>query len=324
MALDGVPWAIGGDAEHGPEVARQLAYLATGGKQGVGGASDLKVVPLDVPGAGVKVLSGIGSILNRVASKEAYSIRNAEADAESVKIGATGSSGGRSDLVIARVDNPYVDSNAQDPADPVHGPYNRFDVVAGVPAGTKSLQELDQYKGLSAIELARIDLNASDGTVTAAKIVDLRQVANPGRERQTYQQAMMNFSTLTSSTDVPFPATSNTSWPTALVPAFATQAVVRATLVGVTVDTAATAGYLSARIGTGTETATRGSYYNEQTANGTRRNFIIEDTVPIPAALRGTSQRLYVYGRRSGGTGALRVATDAQIFWDVEFIEAAA
>jgi len=163
MALDPVPWAIGGDAEHGPDVARMLAYLATGGKQGVVAPTDLKVLPLDVPGSGVKVLAGGASVLNRTASQQAYTVRNANTDIDSVKIGATGSGAGRSDLIICRVDNPNVDGNAPAPDDPVKGPYVKFDVIPGVPAGTRRLSSLSQYAGLSAIELARVDLPSPPG-----------------------------------------------------------------------------------------------------------------------------------------------------------------
>lgn len=205
MALDGVPWFIGGEAEHGPDVARQLLYAATGGKQGVSGPGDLKATALDVPGAGVKIAAGGGTILNRVASQQSYGVRNPTADAESVKVAATGSSGKRSDIVICRVDNPYVDGNAQMPADPVHGPYDKFDIISGVPAGTRRLQELADYKGLSAIEICRIDLPANTGTVTSAMITDLRQLTSPRSESFTLTDFGVSTATLSQTAGTIFP-----------------------------------------------------------------------------------------------------------------------
>jgi hypothetical protein len=218
MALDPVPFVIGGDAEHGPDVFRQALYAATAGRQGVSAPGDLKVTPLDVPGAGVKIAAGGGTILNRVATQQSYGVRNPVADVDSIQVPPSGSAGRRSHLIVCRVDNPYVDGNAQAPTDPVHGPFNEFDIIPDVPAGTRLIRDLAQYKGLSAIELARIDLPASTGTVTAATIVDLRQLTSPRETTETFSDLGVNTATLSATSGTIFPPFR----PTVVVPDWAT------------------------------------------------------------------------------------------------------
>jgi hypothetical protein len=205
MALDPVPFVIGGDAEHGPDVFRQALYVATGGKQGVGSPSDLKVTPLDVPGAGVKIAAGGGTILNRTATQESYGVRNPTADTGSIQVPASGSSSKRTHLIVCRVDNPYVDGNAQAPVDPVHGPYNSFALIPDVPAGTRLLQEVPQYKGLSAIELCRLDVPAATQTITAAMITDLRQLTRANSDMISFSDLGVSTATLSATSGTIFP-----------------------------------------------------------------------------------------------------------------------
>jgi hypothetical protein len=175
---DGVPWAIGGGAEHGAEMARLLAWAAIGGQEGVFSSVDLQVQALAVPGAGIRVLPGSCGILNRAlnASKEAYLQRLFTQD--EVATNPTGAGGGRSDLVIASVENPTISGEPWPiPPDIAHGPYIFTRVLENVGSGVKSVHALNL--GYSAITLARIDYPASTGTVTQAMIKDLRTVVNP-------------------------------------------------------------------------------------------------------------------------------------------------
>jgi hypothetical protein len=321
MALDGVPWAIGGDAEHGPSVARQLAYLATNGNEGIVGPGDLKVTQLSVPGAGVQVAAGGASVLNRASSQEAYTVRNPTADTTSVKIAATGSSGGRSYLVICRVDNPYIDGNAQAPADAVNGPYDRFDVIAGVPAGTTRLQDIAAYAGVSAITLARIDLPASTGTVTNAQITDLRVLANPHETKIT----SANLGTVSGSMDTTADKAFPPYQPTIDVPIWATH--VR---INLSISQLSAAGNsngfvtLSARDTAGTTVigGTDTMAYNVDTA-GTSVRFVHLATIYVNiSAYRGKSFKPFVHFRKSSANqNALTYDQYSQMVWETTFYE---
>lgn len=321
MALDPVPFVIGGDAEHGPSVFRQLAYLATNGNEGVVGPGDLKVTALSVPGAGVQVAAGGASILNRVSSQEAYTARNPNADTTSVKIAATGSSGGRSYLVILRVDNPYIDGNAQAPADPVKGPYDYFDVIAGVPAGTTRLQDIAQYAGVSAITLARIDLPASTGTVTNAMITDLRVLANPHETTIVSANLGTVSGTMNTVNDQAFPPYQ----PTIEVPRWATHA--RIDLVISQLSAAGNSnGFvtLSARDTTGNTIigGTDTMAYNVDT-DGTSVRFVHLATIYVNiSAYRGKSFKPYSHFRKgSSNQNALTYDQYSQMVYRTTFYE---
>ncbi|TDW69181.1 hypothetical protein EDF51_106165 [Curtobacterium sp. PhB25] len=316
MALDGVPWFIGGEAQHGGDAARMLAYLATGGRQGVASPSDLKVSALPVPGAGVRVAAGGASVLVRSLPQEAYTVRNPVTDLDQVKFAATGSAAGRSDLVICRVDNPNLDNNAPAPADPQKGPYTKFDVIPGVPAGTRSLLELDQYKGLSAIALARVDIPKSTQTITNAMITDLRSLANPRGDRQILFGTADPGNPLTSSTF--------TAWPTKNtydidIPSWATHIIARLEFMGG--QTAARASG-SLRLILGTSTAFGEYNYNYAAQGGQARQMVVvAGEMALPAALRGTTTSLRISGLRSGGDGNLFTVDDTYYLADVQFVE---
>ncbi|WIE65959.1 hypothetical protein DEI99_005320 [Curtobacterium sp. MCLR17_036] len=321
MALDPVPFVIGGDAEHGPSVFRQLAYLATNGNEGVVGPGDLKVTALSVPGAGVQVAAGGASILNRVSSQEAYTARNPNADTTSVKIAATGSSGGRSYLVILRVDNPYIDGNAQAPADPVKGPYDRFDVIAGVPASTTRLQDIAQYAGVSAITLARVDLPASTGTVTNAMITDLRVLANPHETTIETPNFGTVSGTMNSTSDQAFPPFQ----PSIEVPSWATYA-----RVGLTISQLSAAGNsngfatMSVRDSTGTTVIGSADTmaYNVDTAGTSVRFVHLASAFVRVDGYRGKTIKPYSHFRKgSSNQNALTYDQYSQMVYRTTFYE---
>ncbi|SFN66030.1 hypothetical protein [Mycetocola miduiensis] len=178
--FDPVPWFVGGGAQHSPEVARLLAYAATGGVEGVITPTDLKVLPLAVPGGAVRALPGAALILNRAVGGAQQTYVSRMPTETQVGIAATGSGAGRSDLIVARVEDPFMAGEPwQDPSDPKVGPYVFLRVIPNVPADTTRLQSVNGYEGSSAITLARIDIPASTGTITAAMIKDVRGIAQP-------------------------------------------------------------------------------------------------------------------------------------------------
>jgi hypothetical protein len=325
MALDGVPWFIGGEAAHGPDVARMLAYLATGGKQGVVSPSDLKVLPLDVPGPGVKVLAGGASILNRVATQQAYTVRNPTTDVDAVQIAATGSGSGRSDLVIARVDNPNVDGNAAAPADLEKGPYDKLDVIPGVPAGTRRLADLPQYAGLSAIELARIDLPASTGTVTSAMITDLRTLATPRSERVIVKGALTDASvTLATAVWRAFPQNAISG---ILIPSWATHAAIRVatTIRFVSGDAYANVQAFLGPAGQQDGTTQFADLIIDSTAGGGSYRQPVEmpsdGLWAVPAALRGTTAQISSRAKGKANGGVIAAPASDYYYADITFME---
>src|SRR5699024_10632330 len=150
-----------------------------------------------------------------------------------VPIEATGSAGSRTDLIVARIDDPTYQGGS---FDPLTFEAARFEVIKGVPASTRTAAEL----GLSypAIALARVTLPASTGTVAAAMITDLRSVALPRVQRHLFTH---NLSTDENDHINPDPGHEmGEPWPNVWwefhIPDWATRVRVRALLGGVRVE----------------------------------------------------------------------------------------
>ncbi|MFJ4988732.1 hypothetical protein ACIP9H_33650 [Streptomyces sp. NPDC088732] len=175
MAWDGVPWFVESTAAS-EETLRLVVEAAAGGGEGIIGPADLLVTALDVPGTSVEV--GIGAMVARKrggAVGQAYAARMPTP--ETVDIAATGADGPRSDLIIARVEDPFGGENWPQPEDPTVGPYVFTRVLTDVPPGTRSVQ--DVLPGSTAVTLARVDVPASTSIITPVMVTDLRQIAAP-------------------------------------------------------------------------------------------------------------------------------------------------
>lgn len=170
-----VPWFVGGDAITPDKIARLVSYVAAGGREGVLNALDCRVLALQTPGPAIRVTPGAYTINNRTAPNENYS-GMVESD-DVVGTTATGSSGGRSDLVVIIVKDPNNTQEGWDePADPANGPYISTEIITGVPAGTTTWAQLGRLG--SAIALARIDIPANTATITQAMIKNLRSTTD--------------------------------------------------------------------------------------------------------------------------------------------------
>lgn len=330
MTWSPVPWMVDGGL-HPSEVGRTLAYQALGGAEGVGGINDLKVRPLAVPGRGFRVAGGTASMLNRYAGwpeggQQMYVGRNAGDDIVNHDM-ATGSGGGRSDLVVARVLDPQY--GAQPPTNPSAGPYIATQVITGVPSNTKRAEDVASIT-YPAIALARIDYPASTSTISAGMIVDLRKVARPRRERyvRTYALAAGEEDILTTT------VSGGETWPNVElaawyvdVPRWATAARIVATWGSVKVPPGNAYGTIWARVGGGTTFAATDTVFWDTpgSADQGRQTFTLGGEITIPAALRGTQQQLRMYGRLTAGAAAARPRLDAgsSIVYDIEFLERA-
>lgn len=320
MAFDSTPWFVGGGAEHSPEVARTLAYAATSGAEGVAGVNDLKVLPQAVPNGTVQVITGAALLLNRYAggANQSYALRNATAT--SVTVTPTGSGGGRTDLLVARVLDPQYEGAP--PSDPLAFQYARPWIIQGVSAGIKTAKELNL--GYPAIALAKITLPASTATVTAAMITDLRRVANPRRERAmvaVFPTAPLNAPTVAYG-DWPIP---NAQRPLVTIPEWATQMNIVAHISGAKFTKGA--GTADTVFGIKTNFVWGSSensiiIQDAESTNG-RNTYTMIGTHAIPAQYRGTEQRISLWTVRSSGTGTLTADYQTAVNVDWEFSEGA-
>lgn len=182
MAHDSVPWFIGGGAEHSPEVARMLGYVAFMGSEGVVGALDCRCLEMNVPTNKIRVMPGAYAIKARGAGQNLQMYAGRVVSQDEVATTPTDASGPRSDLVLIRVENPNESGSPwQTPNDVANGPYVFTRIIEGVPPNTTSVEDLGL--GYSGIAIARIDYPASTSAVTQAMVTDLRSIAEPGGQR---------------------------------------------------------------------------------------------------------------------------------------------
>lgn len=177
MAWDGIPWFVEGTAAS-EETLRLVVEAAACGGEGIVAPADLLVTALDAPDSAVKVGPGAMVAKRRAAAGgggQSYAARMPTA--ELVDIEPTGADGGRSDLIIARVEDPYGGESWPAPTDPATGPYVFTRVLTDVPAGTTSVRDIDPDS--TAVTLARIDIPAGTSSITAAMVTDLRQMVRP-------------------------------------------------------------------------------------------------------------------------------------------------
>lgn len=325
--LDATPWFVGGGAQHSPEVARLLAHVATQGAAGIVGVGDLRVSAQPTPNGQIRIAPGAVIIPNRYAGggQQSYSLRNSTQT--DVTVVPTGSGGGRTDLVIARVLDPQYEGNP--PADPVTFDYGRLQVLQGVPAGTKTVKEL----GLTypAVALARISIPASTGTITSGMITDLRRVANPRRERAMV--TIFPTGNWRQKTAQQINTASYSSWPitvdqrpTVYVPEWATQLDIVAHLSGVIYRKGSTAADTAAGIRTGfanTTPSQNGILVQDAEDSDNRYHYTVVGSHVVDATLRGTEQRINIQAYRSSGTGLWYGDYQTSVVIDWEFSEGA-
>lgn len=327
MALEIESWAVSG-GQSSARIARLQLQSATRSGNGIVEAGDLKVTELNVPGGAVQIASGGAVILGREAAFQgsyyAYNV-----GVEQVPITPTGSAGGRSDMVILRVEDPTIDGTPWT-HDVTTDPIYYFRVLEGV-APNATLPP----PGMTAIPLARIDIPPSTATITQDMIVDLRQMTNPRRQRELRVQRGGT------QTDGSWDEAGNITdiferWPqhdwTVTIPEWATQVQILGNWDGVFFSPkGGTSGVYDARgelrvglIGSQALYTTPSAYnFNAVTeTNGYRCSAANRDQIAIPASMRGETVqvRMYVKGT-PGQLGRLVADNYANFSVDMEFLE---
>lgn len=174
----GSVYAVNGSELDGSILRAQLKSATSAG-EGVIESGDLQVQALAVPGGGVRVASGACVILGReVAFQGSYYGTNFGED--TVTVSATGPGAGRSDMIVAQVEDPTI-SGSPWGHDPATEPLVYLRVIEGVDPAATTVPQSPTTR--SAIPLARIDLPASTGTVEQEHIVDLRTMLQPRSQR---------------------------------------------------------------------------------------------------------------------------------------------
>ncbi|GHB14201.1 hypothetical protein GCM10018777_56100 [Streptomyces albogriseolus] len=305
MALAPVPIATK-NAEHSAQQFRMMIKDLARGNQGVTEGDDMKVTALATPGAGVQIADGSAVIAGKVSAVQGfYTAYNIGSD--TVSIAATGGVG-RSDMIVLRVEDPEYEGDREPAVDPIVF----FEVIPNVSSSATTVPA-----GYSAIPLARIDIPASTATITNAMVKDLRQVANPRRDRRIYTAYPATSSSLTKTAGYKdWPADAQWSVP---IPAWAGRANIVVTMAGISMSTGAVWVNFQTVIGS---RAGQDSVLDDNQTGVRRSTEVIADTFTMPSAMRGTTQTLKVQASPNlPMDGTISVNNGTAIVADVEFVE---
>lgn len=314
MALNPTPIATTG-AMHTAQQFRMMIRDLSRSNQGITEGDHMKVTALATPGGGVQIADGSAVIIGRVSTVQgSYSAYNIGVDT-SVTISPTGGTG-RSDMVILRVEDPDYEGTR----DPAVDPIVYFQVVSNVSSSATTVPS-----GYSAIPLARIDIPASTATITNAMIVDLRQVANPRRDRILTPYYAQDPLVEISGTSETWKTHPNLTMANLAIPSWAATAKIVFSATNLRLaDGNVWGGF---RFMLGTEEATQWVSIDDNQGTAARRIYIemvetISLTTTTGAAMRGTTQP-FKSRMRTRSTNAGKIGVDGATTFkiDVEFLE---
>ena len=346
MTFSSVPWAVGGGAVINEDVARMIPYFMFNKTEGIIGTTDLEVKALATPGGSVRISPGGGVIIGRGSGQfyESYMFKNPQDHVVAVAPNNTASS--RSDLLIARVIDPYIAGSPWNiPTDRANGPYIEPYILEGVPSTIRSFRTLGN--NWSAIDLARIDIPANTATIQQSHIVSLRGrvgaapiqvpppttpppvpdidiiINNPENEFFTLvpgPSSAQDLSTAQQNIWRNWPAVAEVTVP---IPPWATTMDAQFTLYNVRVDDDVW-GETRLEVGSG-EIYSGSVVYDHNPTGWTREHIIAGGRMAIPSSVRGKNKRFRVNARSldvsSEHTGTLRVDRGTLIRLEVVFKE---
>lgn len=316
MTFDGAPMFVDG-ATHVAELVRGMIRDLAGSREGIIRSSSLRVSQRAVAGGGVRIADGSCLIQGKFTAWQGYYYGRNMGD-QDVVIAATGAAA-RSDMVIARVEDPQYEGVRNPATDPIFYPY-----VASNVAGTAT-KVSDVSATMTGIPLARIDIPANTATITDAMVVDLRKMANPRRSRQMFNFRVAAQSDLTSAAWAAWPP--GASWQVD-VPDWANQVMMSVlfnSLRGDRFDVNTAGGFwggLRAGLNGVAYTPESGYDWNIPAVNNYDRSMMaVSGSAAVPANVRGTTQTLWTEGYKTGGNTSLRVDSYSSVLADLEFVE---
>lgn len=310
MSLFPRPILING-ATHSAQQFRMLVRDLANGAEGITQGDDLKVTQRGTPGAGVQVGDGSAVIRGRANTFQgSYAACNI--GAVLVDIAATGSGGGRSDMLILRVKDPEYEPGI----DPATGEVAFFEIISGVSSSATAIPD-----GRTGIPLARIDIPVSTATITNAMIVDLRKCANPRRLTRMFTHSPSGDSSLIGASTT-YSYFSTEPGQNIDVPDWATTVRARIDVASIRYSVADFFGNLRATFGASLTLQSVG--LDDDQGNSIRKiPAIVADTLTLPSAYRGTTQLLRAQANgNSGNAGRINVSTATTFVYTVEFEEA--
>jgi hypothetical protein len=189
MTFNNAPWAVDG-ARTTAALARQAVYSSGAKDSGIVKPGDLKVLPLAVPGNGLRITAGAANVLNwyQTSPSEAYTVSNPSTHTVLAADMPAAVPATSYYLVCVVVGDPEFNQSGHPfmPSDIAPEEAADFDYVRVVVVPCSSTTTRFEQLGLDypAYALARLAVPPSTTTITGAMITDLRQLSQPRSDRQ--------------------------------------------------------------------------------------------------------------------------------------------
>ncbi len=293
---------------HPSALVRRFQKSVVLGNEGIDFGGDLKVRQTATASTSILIGPGGAFVNGKVSALQGtYYVSNPDDQTVANAVPSVGTV--QHYLVVLRVADPAFEGTA-DPNLNMNSVQVVSTTIGGrtLPAGT------------TGIVLARLEVPADTTTVTAAMIVDLRQMANPRRQR-----VLRSIFVPVSPVDALGAAAGTREfWPDVAsfgvdVPTWAARMIVVVMMTGVSTRTGSTNGNTRVLLGTA---ATQDVPFNEDWAGSTqRRLFVTGGTVTITSAMRGSTQTLRTDAVRHDTGGTLEANGGTTVFFDYEFVE---
>lgn len=195
MTFNFAPWALDG-ARTSAASARLATYVTGGTQSGIAQPTDLRVVPLAVPGVGLRVLSGGANVLNRYMGDPDQSYVVSNPATHTVLSGSMPAPQPTlsyylvcivvGDQEFGNSGHPFMPSSPLSPEDAADFEYVRI-VLIPCSSGTTRTEQLNLP--YPAYALARLEVPPNTSTITSAMITDLRKLVQARTDRELLIQS---------------------------------------------------------------------------------------------------------------------------------------
>lgn len=325
MTFNFAPWAVDG-ARTGAALARTATRASTGGRSGVVSPLDLRVLPLEVNGNGIRITSGSSVIVNgyQTDPDEAYVVSN-PATHTVLPADMPAANPATSYYLVCVVvgdpffdqsDHPYMPSTPLTQAEALDYEYVRV-VIVPCSAGTTRFEDLGY--NYPAYALARLEIPPNTTTITTSMIVDLRDLAQP----RTSSEVLVGQPVAATNLSATAFATWTDYQPTIKVPHWATHASVVLHISGALhVDPEAQGAIRVALGGVLVGPSTSYAFDDSNSAGNAERVSLLAAASGRVDSVAGTSQTLVVQGYKDPTyLGYLSTYAGQTHVFDVRFYE---
>jgi hypothetical protein len=336
MGFTAAPWGL--DGARSPASLARLANRAAVKQSGIVNPGDLKVLPLSVPGNGVRIVSGGAVLENRyeLDVNQAYVV---EATSEAILTatdnftGITSQGGAQSHLICVTVGDgnystaghPWL-TDANKPATSaakLDYQYVRPWVIKNVPAGTTRIEDLPAPPAYPVYALARIDVPASTTAITSAMIVDLREVVNPRTKTVQWNVPIAVDDLLNPSGNYVYEAWPDNSAKAVYVPKWATKVYVDAWVFG---TLKSGSGTLNANFRVQITGGSVTDFTNLFRSSADRYNILIGGPMSLAVGERGVTKTFAIWGTvqdTATMNGVLKTDVHSSCMVKLKFVEEA-